>query len=108
MDGTSPGNMPVSLGEVWVGTTACAPAPLFVTVGALCGGTVGVGAMQACVPHPGVAPVFQPPGWYPRIDLAAIAQDAGASIEAVGRELSEADVERIAQRVAAILREAKP
>jgi hypothetical protein len=92
MDGTSPGNMPVSLDEVWVGTTACAPNPQWMA------GPIG--------PGPGIMEVFQ-------VTVGAGAQPQNYVAPqphthyrfAAPQRLSDEDVERIAKRVAELLRE---
>ena len=106
MDGTSPGLPPMSLGDVWVGTTACAPNPQWLADGALCGGQVAAGAMQACivdwpaVPLPYPLPVAPSPYQYPVTFAPAVT----ITTVPTHPRLSDEDIDRIADRVLEKLR----
>lgn len=120
MDGTSPGNMPIGFVgwtlEDFNGTAleyqrasaCCAPAPTFQAFTVELGGAqqfpaayIANAANAACAASPPESTVWRGPtpvGWF-----------AGALFSSVQpQRLTDEDVERIADRVIAKLREAKP
>src|SRR5262245_3147718 len=109
MDATSPGNMPVSLGEVWVGNTACNSTAF--ERSPLAGAVAR--APQNCIidwpPQPWASPTVLPLGpaprspatWYTAGPWNPVTIIAGA---VPPPRLSDEDVDRIAKRVVELLR----
>ncbi len=98
MDGTSPGNMPASLGGVWVGTTQCAPNPTWVTVAA---NNTACAPVSCIIDWPPAGPL---PAFMPAAAPAVLPAHTHYHF-APPQRLSDEDVERIAKRVAELLRE---
>lgn len=101
MDGASPGTMPLSLGNVWVGETRATTTTILdrAKFGTVCGG--GVNVPQNCIVD---WPQFDPMQ-VPTLEPATASPHTHYHF---GPKLSDDDVERIAKRVVELMRADTP